>query len=150
LGIFPKSSPYFIDNPRFRGDYPKSSPYSIGNPRFRGDYVPLDNESLLKFGVLIEKFYYDYWFFAVYRADMPKWLPINYVYKTLVNILSRKFHKWFHLFVVFIIWLYFLPVCTCKFITIVILYLTRIIIIVTIQYNTEVHTCSILIASFYE
>jgi E3 ubiquitin-protein ligase MARCH6 len=94
--------------------------------------------------------HYKFQFASIYRADMPKWLPINYVYKTLVNILSRKFHKWFHLFVVFIIWLYFLPVCTCKFITIVILYLTRIIIIVTIQYNTEVHTCSILIASFYE
>ena len=50
----------------------------------------------------------------VYRADMPKWLPFQDIYRSLVQGIAQKLQRWLHLWFVVFIWLYILPVCTCK------------------------------------
>ena len=54
----------------------------------------------------------------VYRADMPKWLPFKDIYRSLIQGIAQKLQRWLHLWFVVFIWLYILPVCTCKFINI--------------------------------
>ncbi|XP_019864267.1 PREDICTED: E3 ubiquitin-protein ligase MARCH6-like isoform X1 [Amphimedon queenslandica] len=58
--------------------------------------------------------HYKFQFASIYRADMPRWLPVNYIYKTLVRGLNQRLQRWFHFCFVLFTWLYLLPVCTYR------------------------------------